>query len=78
VLKKIGWTCCFGKGGARARVGHKPDLHGTGSSANIGTLKPLITYIFDPLLFQLSPSRAQPIFVMFYTSAGLLNSECER
>jgi hypothetical protein len=28
-LKKIGWTCCFGEGGARARVGHKPDLHGS-------------------------------------------------
>jgi hypothetical protein len=33
VLKKIGWTCCFGEGGARARVGHKPDLHGIAATA---------------------------------------------
>jgi hypothetical protein len=33
VLKKIGWTCCFGEGEARARVGHKPDLHGIAATA---------------------------------------------
>jgi hypothetical protein len=43
VLKKIGWTCCFGEGGARARVGHKPDLHGNDQIPLLTPVRPVVT-----------------------------------